>query len=200
MSEANRAVSGAGYDGGGTSNATESGGAWIFRRRSSNVVADVTDVATINSNATKTLSVMRIMFGVVFLFDGILKWTLFANGQMQSVIDGFGYTFLSNNWVTVGVLVGLGETIGGICLMLGIFQRPAAVWSAAIMFAIWALGGFGGYNMPGFTDPGGDLMLALVFVVLIFAPYAYGLASRFRLRDRFAGASTRDKVMRFVVT
>ncbi len=158
------------------------------------------------THATQTLSAARILFGSIFLFDGILKWILFEQGTMQATIQSFGYATLSSNWVAVGAAVALGETFGGLALLLGLFQRPAAVGSSAIMFGIWGLSGFDGayvqgtgWSFVGYTDPGGDLMLALVFLVLVFAPYAYGLASRFRLRERFPTNSVRDRVLRFLV-
>jgi len=163
-------------------------------------------VEEVGRNATKTLSSMRVLFGAIFLFDGILKWVLFSQGTMQATVQSFGFDFLSNNWVAVGTLVALGETFGGLALIFGIFQRPAALWSAVIMFSIWGLSGFDGayvsgtgWNFSGYTDPGGDLMLALVYVVLVFAPYAYGLASRYHLRDKFPTSSVKDKVLRFLV-
>jgi len=165
---------------------------------------------TETTGAVKTLSAMRILFGAIFLFDGMLKWVLFATGQMQGVIDGEFYTpaWLTTNWVLFGTLVGLGETFGGLLLVLGVFQRPAAVWSALVMGFIWAFGGFGGYpaaigaswSTAGYTDPGGDLMLALVFVILVFAPYAYGLAPRWKLRERFSKDRWRDRLLRAILT
>ena len=160
--------------------------------------------------AVRVLSATRILFGAIFLFDGILKWVLFATGQMQGVVDGEFYTpaWLTTNWVLFGTLVGLGETFGGLFLMLGIFQRPAALWSALVMGFIWAFGGFGGYpaaigaswSTAGYTDLGGDLMLALVFLVLVFAPYAYGLAKVWKLRERFSGEGWRDRALRALLT
>ncbi len=155
----------------------------------------------------RTLSAMRILFGAIFLFDGTLKWVLFATGQMQGVVAGEFYTpaWLTTNWVLFGTLIGLGETFGGLFLILGLFQRPAALWSALVMGLIWAFGGFGGYpsaigaswGTAGYTDLGGDLMLALVFVFLAFvAPYAYGLAKAWKLRERFSGDGWRDRVLR----
>ena len=157
--------------------------------------------------SVKILSAMRITFGVIFLFDGMLKWYLFATGQMQDLIAGYGYDFLTNNWVAVGTLVAVGETAAGMGLILGIFQKPSAIVGAAIMFLIWGFGGFeglytpdGGWAIPaGFTDPGGDLMLAIVFTFLVFAPTAYGLAARYRLRERWNTSSTRDRALRFLV-
>jgi uncharacterized membrane protein YphA (DoxX/SURF4 family) len=162
------------------------------------------------TGAVKTFSAMRILFGAIFLFDGILKWQLFATGQMQGVINGEFYTpvWLTANWVLFGTLVGVGETVGGLLLILGLFQRPAALWSAFVMGFIWAFGGFGGYpnaigaswSTAGYTDMGGDLMLGLVFVVLAFAPYAYGLAKAWKLRERFNGSSMRDRFLRVLLT
>lgn len=157
--------------------------------------------------SVRAFSAMRVLFGIVFILDGSLKWILFQQGTMQATIQSFGYATLSNNWALFGALVALGETIGGFALVVGLFQRPAAIWSAAIMFSIWTAGGFGGayvlgtgWSFVGYTDPGGDLMLALAFLVLIFSPYAYSLASRLKLQDRWPGNSIREKVVRFLVT
>lgn len=149
--------------------------------------------------SVRLLSAARILFGSIFFFDGLLKWYLFQQGQMQAVIQGFGVGALSAHWVLVGVLVGLGETTAGLCLALGIFQRPAAIGAAAIMTLIWVFGGYGGYGLPGYTDLGGDLMLALIFGVLAFAPTAYGLAARWQLPARWPTHSIRDRLLRTFV-
>jgi uncharacterized membrane protein YphA (DoxX/SURF4 family) len=176
----------------------------IFEHRSLEAVVPVNERTA--QNAAKTLSAMRVLFGVIFLFDGILKWILIEQGTMQATIQVFGISYLSSNWSAVGTLTALGETFGGIALIAGIFQRPAAIWCSVIMFGIWGFGGFDGayvqgtgWSFTGYTDPGGDLMLALVFLVLVFAPYAYGLASRYRLRDRFPTGSIKDRLLRFLV-
>lgn len=155
----------------------------------------------------RTYSAMRILFGAVFLLDGIFKWILFQQGTMQATVQSFGYSALSDHWMLFGALVALGETAGGLSMIVGLFQRPAAMWSAAIMFSIWIAGGFGGaytlgtgWSFAGYTDPGGDLMLAFAFSVLVFSPYAYSLASRLKLRDRWGGASLRERALRFLVT
>lgn len=185
-------------------NATEYG--LKLRHRESASTANVTGEIQVGLNATKTLSAARVLFGAIFLFDGILKWILFEQGTMQATIQSFGISALSSNWVVVGALVGLGETLGGIALIVGLFQRPAALWCSAIMFGIWGFSGFdgayvqgSGWSFVGYTDPGGDLMLALIFLVLVFAPYAYGLAPRLRLRERFASSSMKDRLLRFLV-
>lgn len=178
----------------------------LFRGKAEHAELNAAVTGSVGRNAVKTVSAARIMFGAIFLFDGLLKWLLFQQGNMQGVVQSYGIDSLSNNWVLVGVLVGLGETVGGTALILGRFQRPAAIWSTAIMGAIWALGGYGGlygsggFTLNGQTDPGGDLMLALVFLVLVFTPYAYGVASRLHLRDRWPGASLKARILRFLVT
>lgn len=162
-------------------------------------------------NATKLLVSFRIVFGMVFLFDGILKWALLATGNMQATVVG-QWAFSSNppawlaaNWMVFGTMVAVGETFGGLFLILGIFQRPAALWSFLIMFSIWVFGGFGGwYAAPGIgyqTDPGGDLMLALVFLLLVFLPTsAYSLSSYLRIRERLApGETMKDKFLRTIL-
>ena len=155
-------------------------------------------------NSTKVLSGARILFGAIFLFDGMLKWDLFGTGQMQGIVQGYGVDWLSNNWMAFGALVAVGETAAGAGLLLGIFQRPSALVAAMIMTFIWGFGNLsatGNYwgISTGYTDPGGDLMLALVFGVLIFAPYSYGLASRFHLRERFSATSWTGKAARLLV-
>ena len=161
-------------------------------------------------NSTKLISAMRIVFGAIFLFDGLLKWYLITSGQMQGVVDGMYYapSWLTDNWLAFGILVGLGETFGGLFLILGIFQRPAALWSFLVMASIWVFDGFGGYpsaigaswGTAGYTDLGGDLMLGLVFLFLVFAPTAYGLSSHLRLPERIAtGDSLAAKIVMMLV-
>jgi uncharacterized membrane protein YphA (DoxX/SURF4 family) len=154
---------------------------------------------TTGVGSVRLISAARILFGAIFLFDGLLKWYLIQQGQMQGVVQGFGFDVLSNNWLLVGVVVGLGETAAGAALVLGIFQRPAALGAAGIMTGIWVLGGYNGWGQAGYTDPGGDLMLALVFGLLAFAPAAYGLASRWNLPERWSTGSVRDRLLRVLV-
>ena len=165
----------------------------------------------VGANPQKLLAAMRVVFGFAFLLDGMLKWVLFAQGNMQATVASMTIApdFILANWVLVGVLVGLGETFGGLFLILGIFQRPAAAWSMVIMFSIWLMGGFGGWYDPsagwvtaGQTDLGGDLMLMLVFLFLVFVPLsAYSLSHRLRLTERLApGNSFKDRFIRLVVS
>lgn len=178
----------------------------LFRREHAPRTKTIEEGEAVGRNATKAYSALRILFGSIFLFDGALKWILFQQGTMQATVASFGFGILTSNWVIVGLLVALGETFGGLAMISGLLQRPAALWSSAIMFSIWGLSGLdgtyvnGSWSFAGYTDPGGDLMLALVFLMLVFAPYAYGLASRWNLRARWSGTSLRERILRFVVT
>jgi hypothetical protein len=42
-------------------------------------------------------------------------------------------------------------------------------------------------------------MLVLVFGVLLFAPAAYGIASRLHLRERWSGSSWKERSLRVLV-
>ncbi|MHB1435130.1 MAG: DoxX family membrane protein [Thermoplasmata archaeon] len=161
---------------------------------------DETSHVRVERHAVNLGVAARILFGGIFLFDGLLKWNLFLTGQMQGVIDSFGVSYLSSNWVLFGTLVGLGETFGGLLLLLGLFQRPAAIWSAGIMASIWAFGGYAGWGQPGYTDPGGDLMLCLIFVLIAFVPAGVlSLSGRLHLRERIGTSSVGRRLLGWLV-
>ena len=166
-----------------------------------NLEVNKVEVST-GRNAVKTLSGARILFGLIFLFDGILKWQLLATTQLQGsvqMVNFYNIAYFNDNWLAFGVLVGAAETLAGIGLIMGLFQKPSAAVAALVMFFIWGVSGYGGAGYAGYTDPGGDLMLALIFVVLVFAPTAYGLAARFHLRERFAGPTIGRRILRFLI-
>ncbi|HYA70751.1 MAG TPA: DoxX family membrane protein [Thermoplasmata archaeon] len=134
-----------------------------------------------SSDSDKVLSAARIAFGTAWFADGLLKWQLIAGGQMKSVVSGFGIGAFTANWYLIGVVVALAETVGGLALALGVFQRVAAIGSATLSFLFWGFTGMGGLGLPAQLDLGGDLMLALAFAVLVFAPNRFGLSSRLGL-------------------
>lgn len=155
--------------------------------------------------AEKLWATLRIVFGAVFFADGMLKWVLLAQGNLQATVQTMYFTSpgMMANWFLLGVLVGLGETFGGLFLMLGVFQRPAALWSAAIMLVIYVFGGFDGWYLgaAGKIDVGGDLTLVLVFLLLaLVVPTRYGLSSYLRLPERLApGPSLFHRLVRAFV-
>lgn len=80
--------------------------------------------------------ILRVGLGFTSLFlRGI--WQL-AGGperweQMGGAMAYFGITFAPVFW---GLLASLAEAVGGLCLMIGLFVRPAAAILIATMFVI----------------------------------------------------------------
>lgn len=76
--------------------------------------------------------ILRLGYGIMFIlhgapkvFGGPEKW-----GQLGSSMEMLGIGFGHTVW---GFLAGLAEFGGGICLVLGLFTRPAAVLLLATM-------------------------------------------------------------------
>ncbi len=167
-----------------------------LRRFSSGNALDVETVHSFGTAPAEMLWIaVRIVFGAVFLIDGILKWVLMSQGALSSAVLGmyFSTPAMASQSLLLGILVGLGETFGGLFLMLGIFQRPAALWSSAIMLAIYVMGGFDSWytGFSGKVDLGGDLSLSLVYIMLtLVVPLRFGLSSHFHLPERIAPKDT----------
>ncbi len=72
------------------------------------------------------LLILRVVFGAIILIFGVGK--LIGGGDMLAMIGGalakFGLTKFPMVW---GLLAALTETLGGICILFGIFFRPAAL-------------------------------------------------------------------------
>jgi putative oxidoreductase len=70
------------------------------------------------------LLVIRVVFGLFILNAGIMK--LLGGKEMLTGVGGsmavFGIHFAPLFW---GLLAALTETLGGVCLILGVFFRPA---------------------------------------------------------------------------
>ena len=72
------------------------------------------------------LLILRIGFGCLFLFHGLPK--LFAGPERWERLGGamasLGITFLPAFW---GFMAAISESLGGLCLILGFFLRPACI-------------------------------------------------------------------------
>jgi putative oxidoreductase len=72
------------------------------------------------------LLILRIGFGCLFLFHGLPK--LFGGPEtwekVGMAMGTFGITFLPAFW---GFMAAISESLGGICLILGFFLRPACI-------------------------------------------------------------------------
>ncbi len=72
------------------------------------------------------LLILRIGLGCMFLFHGFPK--LFGGPEKWEKVGGamaaFGITFIPAFW---GFMAAISESLGGICLILGLFLRPACI-------------------------------------------------------------------------
>ncbi len=120
------------------------------------------------------LLVLRVTFGGIIFVFGVQK--LLGGEQMLTGIGGamakFGITFAPLFW---GLLAALTEMLGGLCIFLGIFFRPAALllffnMIVATVF-LWGTGPtFSSYgDFAGFVGKiDSPLTFCLAFLALLF--------------------------------
>jgi uncharacterized membrane protein YphA (DoxX/SURF4 family) len=138
-------------------------------------------------------SFMRIIFGVVWLIDGYLKFQPGFVDSFAGLIKSAGQpTWLQpwfNFWynVTVGNAapfvygIGIMEISLGLALVLGLLRKLAYVGGLILSLLIWAVPeGFGGPYGPGSTDIGTGIAYSFVFLSLIIINATSG-ASKYSL-------------------
>ena len=142
-------------------------------------------------------SVLRVLFGLVWVIDGALKFTSgFVNSFSQAVSNaaanspgflGGWYTFWQAQANAQAALivytVGVLELVLGIALVLGLLRKVAYLGGVVLSLLIWAVPeGFGGpyQGGSGGTDVGAGVVYALVFLGLILINASAG-TSRFSL-------------------
>ncbi|MFZ0090545.1 MAG: hypothetical protein WAL63_13610 [Solirubrobacteraceae bacterium] len=135
-----------------------------------------------------TGTIVRLLFGVIWTIDAVLKW-----------LPGYRHTYLSNLktaaqgqpsflhgwfhfWIQLqsgaptlfATLTGLMETGLAVVLILGVARRAGYTVGAAYSLLIWAVGeGFGGPYTSGATDIGTGIIYTMMFISLLaFAPPA----------------------------
>jgi len=119
------------------------------------------------------LLVLRLGIGAVFIVHGVPKFLggpeLWA--KLGGALGAFGIGFAPAFW---GFLAACAEALGGVCLVLGIFVRPAAVFMFITMIVAARMLG----RMDGdFTAVSHPLSLAVVFSALMLTgggKYALG--------------------------
>lgn len=98
----------------------------------------------------RTLAVARILTGVIFVFLGVWKtfWPTFASSYMQQMLTqyiqhsavrgfrGFLAIAVAPHPVFFGYVVGVGELLIGISLLIGLFVRPAALFGMLHMLSL----------------------------------------------------------------
>lgn len=142
-------------------------------------------------NARWLKTVFRVLLGVAWLVNGILKFTsdyvsgflgdvTTAQGNAPSWLSGW-YAFWANQATTNASLivytVGVLEVLLGLALVLGLLRKITYAAGAVLSLLIWAIPeGFGGpyQNGAGGTDVGVGLAYAIGFLGLIVVNASLG--------------------------
>jgi len=135
-----------------------------------------------------TGTIVRLLFGLIFGIDAVLKWLPGYRStyisQLKSAASGqpgwlhgwfqFWISLQSSAPGLFAVLTGVAETGLALVLLLGLARLAGYTLGALYTILIWAVGeGFGGPYSSGATDIGTGIVYALLFVALLaFAPPA----------------------------
>ncbi len=139
--------------------------------------------------------ILRVLFGVFWLVDGILKFEPGVVEAFPSMIRDVGAgqppwlagwfsfwaTTTSSNPVFFVYSTGVLEVAIGVCLVAGLARKTAYGVSFILSLIIWSVPeGFGGPYGPGSTDIGTGVvyaMTSLLFLVMnaVFGPSRYSL-------------------------
>lgn len=141
-------------------------------------------------NRQKLVGGLRIVFGLFWLMDALLKWSpaffheyvgllkAAAAGQPPWLHPWFhGWIALvsphPDMWAFLTALI---ETVTALGLLLGFAQKLGYLIGSLFSLAIWSTAeGFGGPYTPGATDIGTSIIYFLVFVYLAAMQYMEGL-------------------------
>lgn len=123
------------------------------------------------------LLVMRIGLGAIMIWRGIPKLTGGPAGweKLGGSMANFGITFAPTFW---GFMGAVGEGLGGLLLLLGLFFRPATVLLVCTMIvaAMVHLKMPAGSPMAGFAGASHAIELGIVFLSLfIIGPGRYSI-------------------------
>jgi uncharacterized membrane protein YphA (DoxX/SURF4 family) len=142
-------------------------------------------------------SVFRIVFGIVWLVDGALKFTSGFVGSFPAAVAtaqanspawlsgwySFWLAQANANAPLIVYTVGVLELLLGVVLVLGLMRKLAYAAGVVLSLLIWAVPeGFGGpyQGGSGGTDVGAGIVYALVFLGLITINASFG-SSRYSL-------------------
>ncbi len=148
-------------------------------------------------NAGLLKTVFRVLLGVVWLIDGILKFTSgFVDSFLAAVQNSqanapswlsgwfsFWASQATSNASLIVYTVGSIEVILGLALITGFMRKIAYAGGVILSLLIWAVPeGFGGpyQSGAGGTDVGTGVIYAIAFLGLILINTAYG-PSRYSL-------------------
>lgn len=148
-------------------------------------------------NAVPLKTTFRVLLGIVWLIDGILKFTSgFVDSFLAAVQDAqanapswlsgwfsFWASQATSNASLIVYTVGSIEVILGLALITGFMRKIAYAGGVILSLLIWAVPeGFGGpyQSGAGGTDVGTGVIYAIAFLGLILINTAYG-PSRYSL-------------------
>jgi thiosulfate dehydrogenase (quinone) large subunit len=131
---------------------------------------------------------VRVLFGVVFGVDAVLKWLpgyrktylsalKSAAASQPTWLHGwfhFWISLQSKSPMLFATLTGLAETGLAVVLLLGVARRAGYALGVVYSLLVWGVAeGFGGPYASGSTDIGTGIVYALLFITLLtFAPPA----------------------------
>ncbi len=147
----------------------------------------------------KSVGVIRILFGVVWLIDAQFKWRPSFLNAFTSYLTGAldGQSALVQGWIHLWIdvvnvnplvfayVVAFAETALAIALILGVFSNLAFFGGVLLSFVIWSTAeGFGGPYVAGSTDIGTAVIYIFVFALLFLTRAGLWLGLDRRLGER----------------
>ncbi len=132
---------------------------------------------------------MRVVFGLVWLIDGLLKFQPGVSDSLAGMISDAGhgqpawlqpwFSFwsqtVSANPAFFATSIGLVEVALALALILGLFRKIAYTGGFFLSLVIWSVPeGFGGPYGPGSTDIGTGIIYAFVFLLLMILNATFG--------------------------
>jgi thiosulfate dehydrogenase (quinone) large subunit len=140
----------------------------------------------------RPVTVLRVLFGVVWLVDAFFKWQPGFRDSFAAMIQGMvsSQPGIIRPWFQFWALIAthtgqllpsataITETAIGVALVLGVVRRPVYVIGAMYALFVWAVGeGFGGpYALGISTDVGAALIYAFVFAGLFILDTPAGVS------------------------
>ncbi len=148
------------------------------------MMTELAQSLSLSSWRTRGISLLRILFGLVWLVDAWFKWQPdFINqfaGYLTGTLDGQPAAVQAwiNFWINIvnvdprlfAYVVAISETAIALGLILGAFSNLTAVGGSLLALVIWSTAeGFGGPYQAGSTDIGAAVIYVLVFAGLFLA-------------------------------
>ena len=134
------------------------------------------------SSASRASVVVRLLFGLAWAIDAVLKWLPGYRHSFLAQLNGAasGQPAFLHGWFHFWIglqshapavfadLTGLGETTLALVLLFGVARRAGYTFGIIYSLLVWSVGeGFGGPYVSGSTDIGAGIIYALLFGALL---------------------------------